>query len=164
MKIAKPIFSLLAVGAAGLLTSCVVDPYHPGHTTTTVTHYRPGYVVNTLPGGYRTETYGGVSYYRHNDVYYRRQGSRYVVVDRPNYRGQDRYDIRDDRRDYRGDRRDYRDYRDDRRGPGSRETTVIRTLPGSARPISHRGVRYYESRGVYYRSAPGGYVIVTRPF
>jgi hypothetical protein len=165
MNVVKSIVPVLALGAAGFLTSCVVDPYYPsgGATTTTVTHYRPGYVVNTLPGGYRTETYGGVSYYRHNDVYYRRQGSRYVVVERPIYRDDrrdDRYDRHDDRRDDRRDRWD-----DDRRGPGYREnTTVIRTLPSGARVVTHSGTRYYESRGVYYRPASGGYVIVRSPF
>lgn len=166
MKLVKSTVSLLALGAAGLLTSCVVDPYYPGSSSTTVTTYRPGYVVNTLPGGYYTETYGGVSYYRHNDVYYRRQGSRYVVVERPVH---DRYDRRDDRRDDRyDDRDDRRDgrYNDrDHRGSHRESTTVIRTLPSGARVVTYSGNRYYESRGTYYRSAPGGgYTIVTRPY
>ena len=150
MKTSTKIASLVALGAAGLLTSCVVDPYYPGgSSTTTVTEYRPGYVTSTLPGGYRTEVVGGVNYYRHNDVYYRRQGSRYVVVERPGYR-HDRHD--------RYDRNHY-----DRRPDYSR-TTVIRTLPSGARVVTHRGTRYYESRGTYYRPASGGYVIVGSPF
>jgi hypothetical protein len=165
MKITTSILPFLALGAAGFLSSCVVDPYYTG-SSTTVTTYRPGYVVSTLPGGYRTETYGGVSYYRHNDVYYRRQGSRYVVVERPSYdrrddRRDDRYDRRDDRRDRYDDRRDSR-----YDGPGRREstTTVIRTLPSGARMVTYSGNRYYESRGTYYRPSGNGYVIVTRPF
>lgn len=163
MKI-KSIVSLLAIGAAGLLSSCV-DPYYG--TSTTVTTYRPGYVAQTLPGGYRTQVVGGVTYYHHNDVYYRRQGTRYVVVERPVYRD-DRYDRRDDRRDdrYDRDRRDGRydrDRRDVYHRPGG-GTTVVRTLPSGARVVTHRGSRYWESRGVYYRQAPGGYVIVTSPY
>lgn len=159
------ILSLIAVGSAALLSSCV-DPYYAGGgtTTTTVTQYRPGYMVDTLPGGYRSEVVGGVSYYRYNDTYYRRQGSRYVVVERPGggYGGRDdRYDRRDPRDRYDNDRY-YRDRRPG--GPGYRETTVIRTLPSGARVVTHRGTRYYESRGTYYRPASGGYVIVGSPF
>lgn len=161
MKIIKSTVSLLALGAAGLLTSCVVDPYYPGSATTTVTTYRPGYVVNTLPSGYYTESYGGQSYYRHNDVYYRRQGSRYVVVERPSH---DHYDRRDDRRDDRYDRRDDRYDDRDHRGPHRESTTVIRTLPSGYRIVTHSGTRYYESRGTYYQTAPGGYVIVRSPY
>jgi hypothetical protein len=152
MKLMSSLATLVALGAAGLLTSCVVDPYYPGSSTTTVTHYRPGYAVSTLPSGYYTETYGGVNYYRHNDVYYRRQGSRYVVVERPAHVS------RHDRHDRRGD------WDDGRRGPHRESTTVIRTLPSGARVVTHRGSRYYESRGVYYRTAPGGYVIVQSPY
>lgn len=162
MKTSRIILSLITLGAAGLLSSCV-DPYYTGGgtTTTTVTHYRPGYVVDTLPGGYRTEVVGGVSYYRHNDVYYRPQGRRYVVVERPRYdRG--RYDQRDR---YDRDRRDRYNRGPDRYDPRrSRDTTVIRTLPSGARVVTHRGQRYYESRGTYYRPASGGYIIVARPF
>lgn len=168
----KSILSVLAIGAAGLLSSCV-DPYYGG-TTTTVTTYRPGYVTQTLPGSYRTQVVGGVTYYHHNDVYYRRQGTRYVVVERPVHRD-DRYDRRDnryDRRDDRYDRRDDRYDRDRRDGRYDRDvyhrpgggTTVVRTLPSGARVVTHRGNRYWESRGVYYRQAPGGYVIVTSPY
>lgn len=164
MKTSRIILSVITLGAAGLLTSCV-DPYYTGGTTTTtVTHYRPGYVVDTLPGGYRTEVIGGVSYYRHNDVYYRPQGRRYVVVDRPGgyNRGPNRYDSRD-RYDHR-DRYDRGPGRYDPRGPRGGHTTVIRTLPSGARVVTHRGQRYYESRGTYYRPASGGYIIVGSPF
>lgn len=157
MKTSKIILSILTLGAAGLITSCV-DPYYAGGgTTTTVTHYQPGYMVDTLPGGYRTESIGGVSYYRHNDVYYRPQGRRYVVVERPGRgygRGPDRHDGRD--------RYDRGPNRNDR-GPG-RQTSIIRTLPSGARVVTHRGERYYESRGTYYRPSSGGYMIVGKPF
>ena len=85
----------------------------------------------------------------HHDVSYRRQGSRYVVVERPGYR-HDRHDRYD---------RDHYDRR-----PDYSRTTVIRTLPSGARVVTHRGTRYYESRGTYYRPASGGYVIVGSPF
>jgi len=67
-----------AVMAAALFSSCV-DPY----ATTTVTSYRPGYEIQTLPQGYRTEEYSGTRYYSHNGTYYRPQGSRYIVVEAP---------------------------------------------------------------------------------
>lgn len=144
-------FTIIAVGASALLSSCV-DPYYSDthtHTHTTVTHHRPGYVVTTLPRGHRTEVIGGTRYYSHNNVYYRPQGSRYVVVEAPNRGARSaRYDL---------DRRGRYD-----RGPRD-QVTVIRTLPRGYRTVNHRGVRYYESNGVYYRSSGGGYVIVPRP-
>lgn len=167
MKTFRIFTCAIALGAATLLTSCV-DPYYSGGTTTTtITHYRPGYVVDTLPRGHRTEIIGGVNYYRYNDVYYRPQGRRYVVVERP--RGYDRNDHRDryDRKDPR-DRydhgRDSRDPRDFRPGGPRRPDTVMRTLPRGARVVNHRGVNYYESGGTYYRPGNGGYVVVARPF
>ena len=150
---------VVGLGLAALLSSCVVDPYSGGaSTTTTVTQYRPGYVVDTLPGAYRTEVVGGVRYYHHDNVYYRSQGSRYVVVDSP--RGGTRVYDRDDRYD----RRDYRDDRHNGPNYDRRETTVIRTLPSGARVVTHRGTRYYESRGTYYQPSAGGYIIVGSPF
>jgi len=166
MKTSRIILSVITLGAAGLLSSCV-DPYYVGGgtTTTTVTQYRPGYMVDTLPGGYRTEVVGGVNYYRHNDVYYRSQGRRYVVVERPSYGGPSRYDPRDryDRHDGRYDPRDRYDLQQDPRYGHGRET-IIRTLPSGARVVTHRGTRYYESRGTYYRPSAGGYIIVGSPF
>jgi hypothetical protein len=164
------ITSLLAVGLAGLLTSCM-DPYYAGGatTTTSVTHYRPGYVVDRIPGRYDTEVIGGVQYYRYDNVYYRPQGSRYIVVETPRgsrgYGDRDgrRYDGYDNRRDdYRDGRRDY-DY-DRRPGYDRSETTVVRTLPSGARVVTHRGTRYYQSGNVYYQPRGDGYVIVRSPF
>lgn len=150
MKTISTVLSIISLGAVGLLSSCV-DPYYTG-TTATVTTYNPGYVVDTLPGGYRTEVIGGVSYYRHNDVYYRPQGRRYVVVERPGGR-YDRYD-----------RHDRYERRHDHRRPSYHETRVIQRLPNGYRTVTHRGVRYYESGGTYYRSGNGGYTIVERPY
>lgn len=185
MKNPKIVIPSLAIGLAGLLSSCM-DPYYGGgSTTTTVTEYhRPGYAVNTLPARYETEVVGGVRYYRHENVYYRPQGSRYVVVEAPrgsrgwedrNRNGRpDRYDDRGDRGDRRDgyDRRESYDRRDGYEGRDSygrpdsyrRETTVIRTLPSGAQVVTHRGTRYYQAGNTYYQSRGDGYVIVDRPF
>lgn len=177
MKTPNLVLTLCAVGVGGALTSCV-DPYSAGvyaegprYSETSVTHYRPGYVVQSLPSRYETEVIGGVRYYRDNDVYYRPQGSRYVVVEAP--RGSR---FRDDRRDYARtdyDRRgtysrtsDY-DRRDSYARPTSydrRETRVIRTLPSGARLVTLRGSRYYQHNNVYYRPEGSGYVIVDSPY
>lgn len=47
-----------------------------------VDHYF-GYRVKKLPSGYRRARYWGVDYYYHNNVYYRRYGSYYVVCRPP---------------------------------------------------------------------------------
>lgn len=170
MRTTTTLLSLLAVGAGSLLTSCV-DPYYTGPSSTSVTVHRPGYVVQTLPHGYRTEVIGGTNYYYHDHVYYRPQGRGYVVVDAP--RGGPRHDDWDHRNDHdRGRDRDRdgrgrdRDWDRDRgpdRGPG-REVTVIRELPRGYKVVTHGGQRYYQSGSVYYRSQGSGYVIVRSPF
>jgi len=70
-----------------LLTGCVVTTPEPPtvavQTVTTEPVYRPGYVVTTLPVGYRTVRYGPSVYYVNRGVYYRRHHSGYVVVTRP---------------------------------------------------------------------------------
>ena len=157
-------FLLTASAAAFLATSCVVETYTPPHTVTATT-YEPGYVVGTLPSGYRTEVISGTRYYYHDNVYYRPQGNRYVVVKSPrpggsgwdgNQRG---YDRDWDGRDRDGDGRD-RDSRDDHRGHNHRETTVIRTLPSGYVVVNRGGQRYYRVNDVYYQSRSGGYVVV----
>lgn len=40
-------------------------------------------VLNSLPSGYRTVSHGGTQYYQAGENYYRRQGTGYVVVNRP---------------------------------------------------------------------------------
>ncbi len=148
MKTRAIILSAAAAGAAAFLLPGCVDPYYAG---TTATVYRPGYVVQSLPSGYRVETISGTRYYYHNDVYYRPQGRGYVVVESPH---------RHARRDY--DRRD--DHRWDRnRGP-RRDVTVIRELPRGYKVVTHRGQRYYRAGDVYYQSRGGGYVVVRSPF
>lgn len=162
------ICSLAAIGLAGLLTSCM-DPYYSGHggpsSTTTVTHYRPGYVVNTLPGRYETEVVGGVRYYHYNNTYYRPQGNRYVVVEAPRgSRGwKDRPNPYDNHR-ANWDPRESGYERKSERRPGYTETRVVRTLPKGYKTVTHRGTRYYQSGNVYYQSRGDGYVIVNRPY
>jgi hypothetical protein len=150
MKTKPTLLTLIAAGAAALLTSCV-DYY--GSTAVVEPAYRPGYVVTTLPSGYRAEVIGGTRYYYHNNVYYRPQGRGYVVVDSPRVHRSDR--------DW--DRR--RDHDWDRRRPGrDRNVTVIRELPGGYTVVNHRGQRYYRAGNRYYQSSAGGYVIVESPF
>ncbi len=135
------------LGAAfgALLTSCV-DPYYAGPQTSerTVTTYRTGYEVRTLPPGYRTETIAGTRYYHHNGTYFQPRSGRYVVVEAPRrgYDGRDRYD----------------------RGPRYEETRVITRLPRGYRTVNHRGVTYYQVNDSYYQRRGSGYVVVSRPF
>jgi len=132
-------------GFGGLmLTSCVVDPYPPQRTVE-VGPYHPGYVVERIPGRYDVEMIGGVRYYRYNNVYYRPQGSRYVVVESPHYHGPGPVMPPGPVR-----------------GPGF--GTTVRVLPNGARIVTHNRVRYWEHNNVYYQSRGNGYVIVRSPF
>ena len=160
----------IALGA--LLTSCV-DPYAggPGHTST-VTTYRTGYEVRSLPSGYRTETIGGTRYYNHNGTYYQSRSGRYVVVEAPRGRNDGRHDNRNKYGNNDRDRRDDRDHRDDRnrgdnrydkRPQGGRDV-VITKLPPGYRTVKYRGSDYYQSRDVYYQRRGNGYVVVSRPY
>lgn len=54
---------------------------HDGRTT--VTTYRPGYRLSSLPSGYRSENLGGSTYYYHNGAYYQRNAGGYVVTEAP---------------------------------------------------------------------------------
>src|ERR1043165_5933754 len=54
--------------------------------------------------------------------------------------------------------------RGDHRGPELHETGhLVRGLPIGCRAVEVRGMRYFERGGVYFREAPGGYVIVDPP-
>ncbi len=178
MKTPNLILSLATVGLGVAVTSCV-DPYYSDgyssgpstHTQTTVTQYRPGYVTQSLPSRYETEMIGGTRYYRHENVYYRPQGNRYVVVEAPQgsrgWSDRGSYDRRDSRygQSETTVRRDSRYDVMDGRGSYSRETRVIRTLPRGAREVSHRGTRYYTYENQYYRPQDDdSYIIVDSPF
>jgi hypothetical protein len=159
----------IALGA--LLTSCV-EPYPGGGApTTTVTTYRTGYEVRSLPSGYRTETFGGSRYYSHNGTYYQSRSGRYVVVEAPRHYNDNRYDNRDNRKYSDRDRNHDRDHRDDHnrddrydRGPQGGRNVVITKLPPGYRTVKYRGSDYYQSRDVYYQRSGNGYVIVNRPY
>lgn len=43
-------------------------------------------------------------------------------------------------------------------------TRVVRVLPSGYTTTVYRGTTYYRSGGVYYRTAPGGYVVVDRMY
>jgi hypothetical protein len=155
MKMKPTVLMLIATGAGALLTSCV-DTYPAGPTAVIEPAYRPGYVIQTLPPGYRAEVIGGTRYYYHNNVYYRPQGRSYVVVDSPHLHARhdsDSYRHRDRDRDW------------DRRGPRpDRNVTIIRELPNGYTVVNHRGQRYYRAGNRYYQSSAGGYIVVGSPF
>ncbi|MES2439398.1 MAG: DUF6515 family protein [Verrucomicrobiota bacterium] len=152
-----PLFAgCLAIGS--LLTSCV-DPYAGGGyaPTQTVTTYRTGYEVRSLPPGYRTEVIGGTRYYSQGGTYYQPRSGRYVVVEAPRNRGS--YDRQYSDRQYNGRDRD----RDRGRPQGNRDVIVTKLPPGS-RPVKYRGGEYYQVRDVYYQRRGAGYVVVSRPY
>jgi hypothetical protein len=41
---------------------------------------------------------------------------------------------------------------------------VVPALPTGYSTVTHRGVRYYQAGGVYYRPTTSGYTVVTSPF
>lgn len=141
----NPFISLASLAGLGslMLTSCVVDSYPPQRTVD-AGPYRPGYVVERIPGRYATESIGGVNYYHYNNVYYRPQGGRYVVVESPHMH---------------------------RPGPMVPPTgrihgygSTITTLPNGARVVTHNRARYWVHDNVYYQSRGNGYVIVRSPY
>lgn len=161
MKTTTVLLSIAVAGAGVFLTSCA-DPYYTG-TTASVTAYRPGYVVHTLPPGYRTEVVSGTRYYHHNNVYYRPQGRDYVVVEAPRRQGRDRdWDRRGNDRDWDG--RPDRGRDRDRHDHGHRDVTVIRELPRGYKVINRGGQRYYQAGNVYYQSRGEGYIVVRSPY
>jgi len=142
MKTTSNTMLLCAAIGAGLGLSSCVTPYE-GYSTTSVTTYRPGYTVRSLPSGYRTEVISGRNYYYHNGAYFERRNNSYVVVEAPR---SSRY---------------YGDYsRYGRRG-GSQ---VIRELPRGYTTVEYRGTPYYRYQDRYYRREGSGYIVVESPF
>lgn len=143
---------LLTAGLATVLglSSCV-SPYDTGaSTTTSVTTYRPGYTVNSLPSGYRSETIGGTNYYYHNGAYYQRRNNSYAVVQAPR---QSRY------------YNEYTQYGNTtvhNHRDGS--SHVINELPSGYSTVEYRGTPYYRYQDNYYRRQGSGYVTVASPF
>lgn len=152
MKILSNTILLTAGLAAGLgLTSCVV-PYDNGMQTSSVTRttYRPGYSVNNLPYGYRSENISGSDYYYHNGAYYQRRNDNYVVVDAP----------RSSR--YYNEYTTYGNQTIHNHRDGS--SHVISRLPNGYTTVNYRGVPYYRYQDSYYRRQGSGYVSVANPF
>lgn len=76
----KSIPTLCAPAVAVLVLASCYETYEPAYAARS---YEPGYLVTDLPPGYETAVVGGTRYYHHGNVFYRPQGSRYVVVERP---------------------------------------------------------------------------------
>ncbi|MES2996484.1 MAG: DUF6515 family protein [Verrucomicrobiota bacterium] len=143
----------LHLTCAGVLAVCASSCVTPDTTmTATTTTYQPGYTVTSLPSGYSTVTVEGQRYYQSNDVYYRSEGGRYVVVGNP-YGG----------RTYGTQSFSDRGSRSSR-GQGSRGTPVMRRLPTGAQVRTHAGVQYYEHGGTFYRAEGDGYMVVPSPY
>jgi len=137
---------LLASGfTIGMLSSCVTpyDSYH-GASVTTTSYHQPGYRINTLPSGYRSEVISGSNYYYHNGAYYRRDSSGYVVVNAP---------------------RTSRYYTDYNRHRGQRHDSVrtLNRLPSGYQTVNHGGTQYYTVGDTFYQRQGRGYTVVSRP-
>lgn len=146
----KTILLTASLGLGLSLSSCVA-PYEGAATTSTsVTTYRPGYTVNTLPSGYRTESISGNSYYYHNGAYYQRRNNSYIVVDAPRTsRYYDEYT--------RYGNTTVHNHQD-----GS--SHVVNELPRGYSTVDYRGEPYYRYQNQYYRRQGSSYVTVANPF
>lgn len=153
MKFPSPL-ALAATVLFGGLIGCVT-PYDVSGGAVVTSSYQPGYVVTSLPAGYRTVTYGGTRYYQHDNVYYRPRGSGYAVVDRPRAAGPVRRDW---------DRDGIRNRRDPNPTRYDRDITVIRNLPPGYRVVERGGNRYYRAGDTYYERRANGYVAVRQPY
>lgn len=144
MKSPRLLLALSALGISLSAVSCQHRHYHQSHHAHGAVHYRPGYVVRTLPPRYQTMTYGGTRYYYHNNVYYRPHGGGYIVVANPRVRAtMTSYPVS--------------------RGAAT-NVTVIRSLPRGYRTVNYQGVRYYRHGDSYYQPASGGYRVVASPY
>lgn len=146
----------LCIGLSSCFASYSDGGY--GHNTS----YRPGYRVNALPGGYRSEIISGNTYYYHDGHYYRPSSGGYIIVDAPRTsRYYDDYGRRHQ------SRQTYR--RSDRHSSSNqdqtyeREVTLTR-LPRGYREVTHRGTRYYQVDDRFYQRQNNTYVMVQRPY
>lgn len=162
--LSRPVFAITGLALCLGLASCITTRHDSrGGGSVTVTSYRPGHRVNSLPGGYRSETISGSTYYYH-DGYYYRQGSGsagYMVVEAPrDSRYYDDYSRRQatyqTNRKYRGPS----NHHDQRYERGE----VITRLPDGYRVVNHRGHTYYQVDDRYYLRQNDSYVITTRPY
>jgi hypothetical protein len=144
------------------LGSCMF-PYddYGNHGSGYTSVYRPGYRVDSLPGGYRSELISGNTYYYHDGFYYRPSSGGYVVVDAP--RGSRYYD------DYNRRQRSYQTNREYRGSPDRHDGRyergeVLTRLPDGYRVVNHRGETYYQAGDRYYRRQGETYIVTTRPY
>lgn len=155
----RPIFVITGVALYMGLVSCI-EPYDSnrhGHTTA----YRPGYRIDSLPSGYRSENISGSTYYYHDGCYYRPESGGYVVVDAP--RNSRYYDDYSRRQHAHQPSRDYQDSPNRHDGRYDRGEVITR-LPDGYRVVNHRGETYYQVGDRYYRRQGETYVITTRPY
>lgn len=163
----RPAFVITGMALCMGLTSCVVPYDSPGGGSVSVTSYSPGYRVNSLPGGYRSEIISGGTYYYHDGHYYRQGSGGYMVVEAPrNSRYYDDYSRR--QRTYQTDHgyqmdRNYRQS-DNRYDQRYDRGEFITRLPDGYRTVNHRGNTYYQAGDRYYLRQNNGYVITTSPY
>lgn len=98
--------------------------------------YRPGHVVRALPPGYRSLQIGGGLFFEHGGIYFQTGPGGYVVVERP----VPQVVV----------------------APPSVGSFVL-ALPVGCVSVSLGGAVYYRHGDIFYRPAPGGYVVVDRP-
>jgi hypothetical protein len=158
---ARPLFVISGVALCMGLASCEVPYDSIDGGSVSVTRYSPGYRVASLPGGYRSETISGRTYYYNDGYYYQPRSGGYVVVDAP--RSSRYYD------DYNRRQRTYQTNRDHRGSTNRNDTRyeshqVITRLPDGYREVNHRGETYYQAGDRYYRRQGKTYVITTRPY
>lgn len=157
----RPVFVITGAALCMGLASCVVPYDSPSGGSATVTTYRSGYRVDSLPSGYRSEVISGNTYY-YNDGHYYRQGSGgYVVVDAP--RSSRYYDDYGRRQGTHQPGLEYQQS-SNRHDQGYERGQVITRLPSGYRELNHRGNTYYQVEDRYYRRQGDSYVITTRPY
>lgn len=158
----RPLFVITGVALCMGLASCVVPYDSNDGGSVSVTRYSPGYRVNTLPGGYRSENISGSTYYYHDGYYYRPGSGGYVVVDAPrSSRYYDDYNRR--QRTYQTSQGLYQESPDRHDGRYDRGEVITR-LPDGYREVNHRGATYYQAGDRYYRRQGETYVVTTRPY
>lgn len=159
--LSRPAIAITSAAICMCLSSCMIPADDYGRRSTTYTSYQPGYRVQTLPSGYRSEIISGQTYYYNGGNYYRRSGDGYLITDAPRSsryysdygRIRQQPDSRYDSRDY--GRRDQRhDHYDD----------VIIRLPDGYRVVNHRGREYYQVGDRYYIRQNDRYTMVARPY
>jgi hypothetical protein len=159
-EVLSPLFAITGIALCLGLASCFASYDARGYDQTA--RYRPGYRVNALPGGYRSEVLSGSTYYYHEGYYYRPSSGGYIVVDAPR---SSRYYADYGRRhqahqpDPRLDRMAYN--REDQR---YERGDILTRLPRGYRQVKHRGKSYYQVGERFYQRQNKIYVVVSRPY